>query len=411
MGDENKKKVDIEQLKEDINGSGFSFLTQEKMQELLQSFDLESIVSQKGIISPIGILPCESGKPFAQKIYDQLSEKIEEQPRKYQGCRVEMIPVEYKQFANTESKPMIEKSIRVYDLYIVQDVENRTLEYEADKNKNDLMRMIAAARRSGCESINVVIPVFPDARQDKASAREPNSAAETAKNIEEAGAKRVLTLDIHNEAIEGFFRKAIMENLMASGKFIPYIAEKFDLENVVIGSPDLGGTKRAGYYSRKLFVPMIFFHKGRDKYAKIKEMKLVADEDITNKDVFIVDDMIATGGTMLKAAEIAKNAGAKDVYCVASLPLFNKDAFEKFDSAVKEGHIKGVITTDAVYHGTKKDVSEKYPWYNVLTIAGYFAEDILALNRKESLSEVYERRSKTKRATEMFKHRNSTTSD
>ena len=328
-----------------------------------------------------------------------------------------MIPVTYHPFANTESKPMIEKSIRVYDLYIVQDVENRTLEYEADKNKNDLMRMIAAARRSGCESINVVIPVFPDARQDKASAREPNSAAETAKNIEEAGAKRVLTLDIHNEAIEGFFRKAIMENLMASGQFIPYIAEKFDLENVVIGAPDLGGTKRAGYYSRKLFVPMIFFHKSRDKYAKIKEMKLVADEDITNKDVFIVDDMISTGGTMLKAAEIAKNAGAKEVYCVASLPLFNKQefgietAFEKFDSAVKEGYIKGVITTDAVYHGTVEEMKEKYPWYNVLTIAGYFAEDILALNRKESLSEVYERRSKTKRATEMFKHRNSTTSD
>ncbi|MEE9525023.1 MAG: ribose-phosphate pyrophosphokinase [Candidatus Woesearchaeota archaeon] len=328
------------------------------------------------------LLACEAGRPFAEKILQKLLEKGE-----YKEARI--IDSKEIQFANSEIKTKIGESIRDADVYIIQDVENSVHGKSIDENLRALKTAIDAAWRSDARYVTAVLPAFPYARQDKQDGREGITASLIAREIEAAGADHVITLDIHNTAIAGFFRKAKFDNLNASKNIMSHILknpELFNLKNMVIMPPDLGGAKRAERYARKLGTDLVFVHKKRSyTHANVVEDAVIIG-DISGKDVLIVDDMICTGGTLIKVIKLVKQKGANKVYAACSLPLFNGNAIQNLTEAYEADYLSGVIGTDAVHHG--KDFAAKCPWFREVDIASYFAKVIRKLNHRESLSEL-----------------------
>ena len=330
----------------------------------------------------LSILACESGRPFAKKILDKIIKKKGE---------VKFISSSEVKFANTERKAVIKESIRGADVYIIQDVENSANEYSVDENLRALKTAIDAVYRSDANHITAVIPVFPYARQDKQEGREGITAAAVAREIEDVNANQVITLDVHNEAIAGFFRKAKFENLHASKNIIDYIKDNkndFNPKNLVVMSPDVGGARRAKHYAKMLGVNLILAYKDRnyDIPNSIESIQIVGE--VKGKDVLIVDDMIDTAETLINVVKKAKEKGAKKIYVACSLALFNGPSIERIKKAYEERYLTAVIGTDAVYHGP--DFERKHPWYKEVSVAGYFAEVINRLNHSKSISKLLE---------------------
>lgn len=331
----------------------------------------------------LSIIACKSGLPFAKKILRELNKYLitEGQPT------IELIPSQELSFSNTEIKTTIESSIRGSDLFIIQDVENSTNDLSVDQNLRALKTTIDAARRAGAHYITAVLPVFPYSRQDKQSGRECITAAQVAEEIENIGAERVITLDIHNNAIAGYFRKANFENLNASKNIIEFVKENIPQENLIVVAPDEGGTKRASHYAQRLGAPLAIVYKERDysKPSHIEKTTLLGD--VSGKDVFIVDDMISTAGTLSHISKMLKDEfNARTITLACSLPLFNHPAIDRLKELYETKKIMGVIGTDAVYHG--EDFEEKNPWFNEVSVAKYFAKVIYNINNYFSLSEL-----------------------
>ncbi|TKJ17111.1 hypothetical protein CEE44_01075 [Candidatus Woesearchaeota archaeon B3_Woes] len=323
----------------------------------------------------LSILACESGEPFANKVLEVFKEKEKE---------VRFIDSKQIQFANSEIKTIIEESIRGTDIYIFQDVENST-NGSVDENLRALKTAVETAWRCDASYITAVVPVFPYARQDKQIRRESITAAAVAREIEDSNADHVITLDIHNPAIEGYFRRAKFENLRAYKTLVDYIKshpDDFDFGNIVVMAPDLGGATRAGLYANQLGVEPVFSYKKRDGDNSVKSIQIIGE--VKDRDVLIVDDMIDTAGTIMEAVRASKDAGAQRVYASCSLPLFNGDALEKIAKSYDDGFLTAVISTDAVYHGA--DFQQQNPWFREVSVASYFAKVIRSMNNRESIS-------------------------
>jgi len=331
----------------------------------------------------LAVMACESGIPFGKKVVQELNRLASKEGEPV----IELLQTREIAFANTEIKTVIEESIRGADLYIIQDVENKTSKKSVDENLRALKTAIDAARRADAHYITAILPVYPYARQDKQIGRECLTAAQIAEEIENAGADRVLTLDVHNSAIAGFFRKAKFENLHASKNIIGYVKRAIDQENLVVVSPDEGGTKRASYYAQQLGVNLAIIYKERDysKQSCIERATLLGD--VTGKDVLIIDDMISTGGTLFEISKLLKDEyNARKIYLACSLPLFNGPALERFDWLYNTKKIEEVIGTDAVHHG--EYFQAKHPWFKEVSVAKYFAKVIYNINNYTSLSQL-----------------------
>ena len=330
----------------------------------------------------LSILACESGKPFANKIIKKLKDKGEE---------VKFISSEETKFENSERKTVIKESIRGADIYIIQDVENSVTPSSVNDNLIALMTAIDAAHRSDANYITAVIPVFPYARQDKQEGREGIGATMVAKGIEGVNANHIITLDIHNPAIAESFDKIKLENLHASKNIIDYIKsnkDNFNLENLVVMSPDAGGVKRAKHYAKIIGAKVVFAYKDRnyDMPNSIESIQIVGE--VKGKDVLIIDDMIDTAETLIEVIKAAKEKSTKRVYAACSLALFNGPAIKRITKSYEKGYLTAVIGTDAVYHG--EDFQEKNPWYKEVSVANYFAEVISRLNHRKSISKLLE---------------------
>jgi len=329
----------------------------------------------------LGILACNSGKFFAEKVMTELKLVIE---KENDSNGVGIIKTKETFFGNTEVKTEIEESMRNKDVYVFQDIDNKTAGLSVNDNFMTLKTAIQAARMADAHYITAVIPVFPYARQDKPKTREGITAAMAARELEDVGATRVITLDIHNEAIGGFFRKAILENLHASKHFMDYINEKIGISNLVIVAPDAGSAARATHYAKKLGTSLALIHKERD-YSKantIENMRLIGE--VRGKTVFVAEDIIDTAGTLVNCAKKLKEEGAEEVYFAASLCMLNGPAIERISNAYKEGVITKVIGTDVIFHG--EGFNEKHEWYEEISLARYFARVIYNINKGISIS-------------------------
>ncbi len=347
-------------------------------EEIMQRNPMES----RGALS---IMACNSGKSFAGRIINELNrfrkEKKNGRPEAYQLKNTDEVV-----FPNGEVKMVINEFIRGDDVYIIQCVDDPLSDRSVNDNLMALVTAIHAAYQSDPDHITAVIPQYPYARQERRKTREAISAKIVANLLEDAGAQRVLTLDIHAEAIQGFFSFTKLEDMHASGEIIDYLIEKHQIhtKDLVVTGPDVGSADRARHYSQRLSTGLAIVDKARDysRVGHVESMRLVGE--VKNKDVLIVDDMIATGGTLLHALALLKDNGARDIYVAVSLPFFNGNAVERIDRAYNEGLLKLVIGTDAVFWG--EAFVQNTAWYEEVSVAPLFAKVIHNINRKQSVS-------------------------
>ncbi len=273
-------------------------------------------------------------------------------------------------FADGEFEPCYEETIRGCHVFIVQSTPPT-----AD-NLLELLLMIDAAKRASAYKIIAVIPYFGYARQDrKDKPRVSIGAKLIADMLTAAGIDRLITMDLHADQIQGFFDVPV-DHLYASALFIPFI-QKMGLRDIVVASPDVGGTKRANTYAKMLGVDMVICHKSRAKANVINNMTLIGD--VKDKDVIIVDDMIDTAGTITKAAGLMIKEGANSVRAFAAHGLLSGPAYERIeDSALEEVYFTNSIPP-------KKDSTKiKY-----ISVANEYAEAIKRVYKNQSISSLY----------------------
>ena len=237
--------------------------------------------------------------------------------------------------------------------------------------------MIDAAKRASAYKIIAVIPYFGWARQDrKDKPRVSIGAKLIADMLSVAGADRIIAMDLHADQIQGFFDVPV-DHLYASTIFVPYI-KSLKLKNLVIASPDVGGSKRAGSYSKHLGVPMVLCNKTREKANVVGEMQIIGD--VTGKDVIIVDDMADTAGTLCKAADLMLANGASSVRAIVTHGVMSGDASQKImDSALTE-----IAFTDSIPFDCGKCSKVR-----ILSVSKMFADTIYRVQENKSISEQY----------------------
>jgi ribose-phosphate pyrophosphokinase len=236
--------------------------------------------------------------------------------------------------------------------------------------------MIDAAKRASAKSIIAVVPYFGWARQDrKDKPRVSIGAKLIADLLATAGINRLITMDLHADQIQGFFNVPV-DHLYGSSMFVEYV-KALNLPNLVMATPDVGGTKRANAYAKHLNVPMVICYKLRKKANEIADMKVIGD--VKGMDILLVDDIVDTAGTVTKAADLLLEEGANSVRAIATHAVMSDPASTRIDqSALTE-----IIFTDSIPYSKK---SEKV---KVLSIADMFADAISRVFNNESISSLY----------------------
>lgn len=277
-------------------------------------------------------------------------------------------------FSDGEIRVKVPENVRRRHVFIIQSTCP-----PVNQSLMELVFMIDAARRSSADEITAVIPYFGYARQDrKEMPRVPISASVVAGIIENAGADRIVTLDIHSEQQQGFI-KAPWDNLYGSYSFISELRKR-KMKNLVVAAPDKGGMARATKYAGLLQATGVaIVYKERDIHINNQSTTLAMIGDVKGKDVLIVDDMIDTGGTVVNAARYMKAEGAKKVIICATHGVFSGDAPEKF----KDPSIDELIVTDTVPLNPEMQKNQKI---TVVSVAGLLASAIERIESGESLS-------------------------
>ncbi|MCC7574889.1 ribose-phosphate pyrophosphokinase [Candidatus Woesearchaeota archaeon] len=330
----------------------------------------------------LSIIHCDSGKHFAEKVISSLKDLVLE--RGDDANKQILVNSAETIFANGEIKTELEDCVRNQDVYIFQDVENKSNGLSVNDNFMALKTAINATKLSNAQAVTAVVPVFAYARQDRQKGRESITAALVARELEDCGANRVITLDIHNEAIAGFFRIATLENLRASKTLIEHIKKNYMSSDLIIVAPDEGGVERANYFAKNLMTELAVLYKKRDYSCANKVECMALLGDVKNKDVFVIDDIIDTAGTLVTAAKELKENGARRVYFGASLDLFNGPAVSRINKAYSESLIDKIIGTNVTYKPS--NFKENNSWYDQVSLQSYFAKVICNINEGRSIS-------------------------
>ena len=271
------------------------------------------------------------------------------------------------EFSDGELQPAYDESVRGCTVFIVQSTPPPA------ENLMELLLLIDAAKRASAYKVVAVIPYFGYGRQDRKDRPRASIGGKLVANLLlSAGVDRVMTMDLHADQLQGFFDIPV-DHLYASTIFVPYI-KNLNLDNLAIAAPDMGGTKRANAYARFLDTQMIICYKTRKKPNVVEEIRAIGE--IKNKNVFIVDDMIDTAGTVCLACEMMKKEGAKSVRVVASHPVLSGDAHER----IAQSEIDEVIVSDSI------PIKDYNPKIKVLSIAELFAEVINKVYNYQSIS-------------------------
>ena len=284
------------------------------------------------------------------------------------GCPLGNLQITH--FSDGEFAVSYEDSVRGRDVFLVQST------FPNSDNLMELLLMIDAAKRASAHSIIAVIPYFGWARQDrKDKPRVSIGAKLVADLLSVAGVNRVITMDLHADQIQGFFDVPV-DHLYASGVILPYL-QSLQLEDMVIASPDVGGSKRANTFAKYLGCPLVLCNKTRVRANEVASMQIIGD--VEGKNVVVVDDMVDTAGTITKAADIMKAAGAKSVRACASHCVMSGPATERVDASALEE----IVFTDSIpYEKGSKKVKQ-------LSVAGMFAETIRRVRANASISSQY----------------------
>lgn len=274
-------------------------------------------------------------------------------------------------FSDGEINVKITESVRGKDIYIIQPTCKPT-----NDNLMELLIMVDAFKRSSANNINAVIPYFGYARQDrKAAPRVPISAKLVANLLQSAGVNRVITMDLHAGQIQGFFDIPV-DNLYGSIVFYDYVKAK-NLKNSIIASPDIGGVARARHFAEHLGLPLVIVDKKRERANESEVMNIIGD--VQDKSVIMVDDIIDTAGTMVKAADVLKKNGAISVIALGTHAVFSGNAIEK----IENGALDEVAVSNSIPF---ENMSKKI---KVLSVAPLFAEVMRRIYHNESVNSLF----------------------
>jgi ribose-phosphate pyrophosphokinase len=303
---------------------------------------------------------------LAQKIADKLG--------------VPLGQIKLRSFSDGEQQVQFLENLRGKNIFLIQPTDPPA------ENWVRLLLAIDAAHGASAREITAVVPYFGYSRQDrKTKSREPISARVMATTIEKVGATRFLTMDLHNDAIGGFFRKTIVDNLYARRVFVPHFKEFFkdalEKDELVVVSPDAGGVVRAQSYAKRLMKSgdLAIIHKEREIPNQVARMKLVGD--VKGKVALITDDMADTCGTLARAAELLVEHGAKEVYATATHGILSGEA----SATIEKSPIKKLFITDTIAHTGA--LSSKI---EMVSVGDVFAEAIDRIENGDSLSELFE---------------------
>jgi len=278
-------------------------------------------------------------------------------------------------FSDGEISVAIDESVRGVDVFVVQPTCS-----PGNENLMELLIMIDAFRRASASRINAVIPYYGYARQDRKSrARDPITAKLVSNLIVEAGAQRVVAVDLHATQIQGFFDIPV-DHLPGVPTIAEYLKRKGLTNDAVILSPDVGGVTRARDLAAKLAAPLAIIDKRRPAPNVSEVMNVIGDVD--GKSVIIIDDIIDTAGTICAAAQVMMDKGAKDVYACCTHPVFSGPAMERLEKAP----IKEIIVTNTI--PIKKE--HLLPKVKVLSVAPLVGEAILRIHEDLSVSKLFE---------------------
>lgn len=274
-------------------------------------------------------------------------------------------------FSDGEINVKISESVRGKEIYIIQPTCKPT-----NDNLMELLIMVDAFKRSSASNINAVIPYFGYARQDrKAAPRVPISAKLVANLLQSAGVNRIITMDLHAGQIQGFFDIPV-DNLYGSIVFYDYIKAK-NLKNPIIASPDIGGVARARHFAERLGLQLVIVDKKRERANESEVMNIIGD--VKDKSVIMVDDIIDTAGTMVKAADVLKKNGAISVIALGTHAVFSGDAINK----IENGALDEVAVTNSI------PFENKSTKIKVLSVAPLFAEVIRRIYHNESVNSLF----------------------
>ncbi|WP_338985054.1 ribose-phosphate pyrophosphokinase [Spiroplasma endosymbiont of Diplazon laetatorius] len=277
-------------------------------------------------------------------------------------------------------------SVRGQEIYIIQSTNQ-----PVNDNLMELLIAVDAFKRASAAKINVVIPYFGYARQDrKAKGRQPITSRLVANLIETAGVHRVITVDLHSAQIMGFFNIPIdnfsTAQIVASEIIDTIVAEKLDPEQCLLVSPDHGGLTRVhgvAKYTGNITNGIAVIAKRRPEPNKAEVEFILGD--VKDKTCFIIDDMIDTGGTIIKGAQALKEQGAKEIYIIACHGLFNGEAVSKMESVINDGTVKQVVVTDTIQIPEER----KFKNLKIISVAKLLARMIQSSYEESSLTGVY----------------------
>ena len=305
------------------------------------------------IITEAKIFPCTQSIELAQKIANAYGAEL--------GIVITST------YSDGEFQPSYEESIRGTRIFIIGST------HPGAENLMEMLLMIDAAKRASARHITAVLPYFGWARQDrKDKPRVPIAAKLVAKMLEAAGATRIITMDLHADQIQGFFEKPV-DHLFASTIFLPYV-QGLKLDNLMIASPDMGGSKRAYAYSKALECDVVICYKQRAKANVISHMELIGD--VKGKNVVLVDDMVDTAGTLTKAADLMMERGALSVRAICTHPILSGNAYENIENS----KLQELIVTDSI------PLKQKSDKIRVLTCADLFASVMHNVQYNRSIS-------------------------
>lgn len=299
-----------------------------------------------------------ANRPLAEKIVGQLG--------------ISLGQADVGRFSNGEIRVRLLENVRGADVYIVQPTAT-----PVNDNLMELLLLIDAARRASARRVTAVIPFYGYSRQDrKERGREPISAKLVANLITVAGARRMLTMDLHAPQIQGFFDIPV-DNLHG-GRILSEAIFAKNLDNLMIFSPDAGGVYRARQMAKFLMAPLGFIDKRRPE-PNVSEVVNVIGK-VRDKTVVIVDDMIDTGGTIAQAAQAIMDLGAKAVYAACTHPVFSGRAQDTLTNSV----IRRFLVTDTIPLHNAPDRAE------VISVAPLLAEAIMRVHEDLSVSKLFE---------------------
>ena len=289
--------------------------------------------------------------------------------------KLKLVNTNIKRFADDEIYVEINENIRGNTIFVIQSTSN-----PANDNLMELLICIDALKRSSAKNITAVIPYFGYARQDrKVVPRTAITAKLVSDLITNAGANRILSVDLHAGQIQGFFNIPV-DNLFATPIFARHIKKNIKLNNLICVAPDVGGVERTRALSRRLNVGLAIIDKRRPSPGKSEVMNIVGN--IKNKNCVIIDDIIDSGGTIVNAAASLKNKGAKDVYVYITHAVLSGEAVNK----IEKSKIKKLITTDTIDNSKKIEKSKKI---EIISLAPTISEAMKRIANSTSVSSLF----------------------